>query len=94
MLSICCNIAKIKPFTKKYNWKGINNFPSAKDDFKKLDKNNRKIVLNSVYAKKEKIYPVSVSKHNSNREKQVILLITPNGGGWHYLTVKENDQHY
>ena len=44
--------------------------------------------------KKKKIYPVSVSKHNSNREKQVILLITPNGEGWHYLTVKENDQHY
>ena len=30
-----------------------------------------------------------VSKHNSNREKQVILLIIPNGEGWHYLVVKE-----
>ena len=28
--------------------------------------------------KKKKIYPVYVSKNNSNREKQVILLIIPN----------------
>ena len=32
--------------------------------------------------KKEKyIYPVYVSQHNSNREKQVILLLIPNGQG-------------
>ena len=30
------------------------------------------------YAKKEKIYPAYVSEHNSNREKQVILLSIPN----------------
>ena len=35
------------------------------------------------------IYPAYVSKHNSNREKQVILLMIPNGEGWHYLAVKE-----
>ena len=38
-----------------------------------------------MYAKKEKIYPAYVSKHNSNREKQVILLMIPNGEKWHYL---------
>ena len=52
MLSICCNglaldhqkikknpqrITKIKPFTNKYNWKGIN-FPSEKMIRKKLRK--------------------------------------------------------
>ena len=42
-----------------------------------------------MYAKKEKIYPAYVSKHNSNREKQVILLITPNREGLHYLEVKK-----
>ena len=34
------------------------------------------------YAKKN-IYPAYVSKHNSNREKQVILLMIPNEEKWH-----------
>ena len=32
-----------------------------------------------MYAKKEKIYPAYVSKHNSNREKKVIPLMISNG---------------
>ena len=48
-----------------------------------------------MYAKKEKIYPAYVSKKNSYREKQVILLMISNekgrdvtsGGRWHYLAV-------
>ena len=43
--------------------------------------------------KQKKTYPAYVSKHNSNREKQVILLMIPNGGGWHYVVVKSH-QHY
>ena len=39
--------------------------------------------------KKKKIYPANVSKHNPNREKQVILLIIPNGEGWDYVPVKK-----
>ena len=44
--------------------------------------------------KKKTIYPAYVSKHNSNREKQVILLMITNGEGckgqrWHYLAVKK-----
>ena len=36
------------------------------------------------------IYPAYVPKHNSNREKQVILLMISNGENrWHYLAVKE-----
>ena len=46
---------------------------------KKFEKNNVTIALNVLYTKKEKIYPHYVSKHNSIREKQVILLIIPNG---------------
>ena len=38
--------------------------------------------------KKEKAYPAYVSKHNPNREKQVIFSMTPNGEWWHYLAVK------
>ena len=37
---------------------------------------------------KKKIYPAYVSKHNSNHEKQVIILMIPNGEGWHYVEVK------
>ena len=33
--------------------------------------------------KKKKIFPVYISKYNSNCEKQVILFIIPNGEGWH-----------
>ena len=49
--------------------------------------------------KKKKIYPAYVSKRNSNREKQVILLMISNGEKqheaksegrrWHYLAVKK-----
>ena len=31
-----------------------------------------------LHAKKEKLYPAYISKHNSNREKKDILLIIPN----------------
>ena len=31
------------------------------------------IALNALYAKKEKIYPAYISKHNSKHEKQAIL---------------------
>ena len=52
----------------------------------KCKKNNVTTALN---AKKEKIHPASVSKDNSNREKQVILLMIPNGEKWQYLAVKK-----
>ena len=35
------------------------------------------------------ICPNSASKHNSNREKQVTLLMIPNGEGWHYLAIRK-----
>ena len=53
---------------------------------KKIEKNNVTNALNVLYARKEKLYPVS--KHNSNHEKQVILLMTSNGEKWHYLAIK------
>ena len=45
----------------KYDWEGIN-FPSEKDNWKKTEKNNITIVLDVLYAIKEKIYPTYVSK--------------------------------
>ena len=57
-------MTKIKHFTNKYNWEKLN-FPSEKNDWKKIEKNNIAIALNVLYVKK--IYPAYVSKHNSNR---------------------------
>ena len=58
-----------------------------------MKKNNLAIALNVFCAKNEKIYSTYISKHNSNREKQVIFLMFPNGEGSHYIVVK-NYQHY
>ena len=35
------------------------------------------------------MYSAYVSKHNSNCEKEVIILMIPNREGWHYLAVKK-----
>ena len=61
--------------------------PSKKRWLEKTDKNN--VTINILYAIKEQIYPAYVTKHNSNHEKQVFLLMTLNGEGWHCLTVKK-----
>ena len=42
-----------------------------------------------MYTEKEKIPPGYVLKNHSNRKKQVILLMTLNGKGWHYAAVKQ-----
>ena len=68
-------------------------YPSGKDDWKNFEKNSLTIAFNILYAEKEKLYPVYLSKHNSNRKKQVIILTIPNGEGWYYLVVK-NRQRY
>ena len=73
-------ISKIKPFINKYNRKEIN-YSSEKDDWKTFEKNNVTIALNVLYVKKEKIYLAYDSKHNSNRGKQVILLMISNEEG-------------
>ena len=71
-------ITQIKPFINRYNWEEIY-FPSEEVNCKHFDKNNVTTALNILYAKKEKIYPANVSKYNSNREKQVIILMFSNG---------------
>ena len=39
------------------------------------------MVLNILYAKKQKICPAYISKHKSKREKQIIHLMISNGEG-------------
>ena len=47
------------------------------------------VALNVLYVKKEKIYPAYVSKQIQVVKKQVIILMIPNGEGWHYFAVKK-----
>ena len=68
----------------KYIQVGRNTFSIRKRWLEKNEKNNVTIALNILYAEKEKIYSVYVSKHNSNREKQVILVMFPSGEGWYF----------
>ena len=81
-------VSKIKPFTEKYNWEGID-FPSTDKDRKKFESNNE-VALNILYVpyNTKKINIAYKSKNNLTREKQVILLMISNGQNWHYLVVK------
>ena len=63
--------------------------PSEKHDCKILRKVIKQLPSMFRMLEKKKIYPAYVSKHNSNHEKQVIILMIPNGEGWHYVEVKK-----
>ena len=54
-----------------------------------LRKNNPAIALNVLYVQEMNIYSTFISKHNSNHEEQIILLIISKALAWHYLAVKE-----
>ena len=73
-------ITKIKPYVNK----------SEKNDWKKFENNNMKIALSVLYAKKEEIYPSYVSEHNSNPEKQLILLMISNRENCFHSFATEN----
>ena len=68
-------ISKTKPFINKYNWKGLN-YPSGKDDWKILRKTIQQLLL--MFYLYLKICPAHVSKHKSDHEKQIILLMIQN----------------
>ena len=59
---------------------GRTKFPIRKKWLKKFNKNNRAFALNALHARK-KICSAYILKNNSNSEKQVILLMIPNGDG-------------
>ena len=65
-------ITKINTFINKYNWEEVN-ILSEKDGSKIFEKDNRKIALNVLYSKEEKLYPVYISKHNLNRKKRLFF---------------------
>ena len=102
MLSICSNCcSKYKKLTllliniigkKFFPKKG---FPSHQKDWKKFELNNESIALNILYVphNTEDIKRAYLSKHNTNRENQVVLLIITDGKKCHYLAIK-NYLHY
>ena len=55
---------------------------------KNYQKNNVTIALTVLDTKKEKIYPAYISKHNSNHEKQVTLLMISNGEGRRFIILQ------
>ena len=60
------------------------------DDWKTFEKNNPTIALNILHIKEKEIYSAYTLKHDSTREKQIILLMIPNAEKevWHYLAWK------
>ena len=62
----------------------------------KPEKNDPTIALNILYIKEKEILPAYISKHNSTREKQIILLMIPKEEkeGLHYLAVKKYLHYY
>ena len=83
-------ITKIKPFTNKYDQERIN-YPSEKDDWKNIEKNNVALALSVLYAKKQQQQqiPAYVLKHNSNHEIQINISMISNGEKQrHYIAIK------
>ena len=78
-------ISKIRPFIDQYNWKDIDFRPTNKD-WKKFELNN-KVALNILYIPHttKKIQLAYSSKYNLTYNKQIILLMIPDGEKWHYL---------
>ena len=87
--------SKIKPFIEQYNWNGIE-FPATSKDWKKFEKNNESIALNVLYVPHgtKKISLAYKSKHNLNREEQVILLMISSDEKWHYTAIARLSGYY
>ena len=83
-------ITKARSFIDQFDWNEIE-FPSYQKDWKKFELNNKTIALNVLFIphNTKRIRPTYISKYNSTREKQVIvLMISDNDKIWHYLFVK------
>ena len=69
-------ICNITPFINKYDCNEIE-FPSQKKAWNKFEKNSKTIALNVLFVpyNNKQIRTAYLSKHNSDREKQVIVLM-------------------
>ena len=88
-------ISNIKPFIDQYNWEGID-FPAGIKDWKKFERNNKKIALNIFFIphNAKAINLAYKSKYNCKCENQVVLLMITNSkqsdevNKWHYTALK------
>ena len=82
---------KLENIRKKYQKLRIlwleRDYPSGEYDWKKSEKKNLTTALNMLYAKKQ-LFPAYLWKYTLNHKQQAILLMIPNGEGWHYLELK------
>ena len=71
------------------NWKDIK-FPSDKEDWKKIEQNNKEIALNVLFVphNKKEIELAYTSKYNYKGKKVILLMITDKNNRWYYLAVK------
>ena len=70
---------------------GKTEFPSHSKDWRKFECNNKTIALNILYVPYniERIRQAYISKHNDERDNQVILLmVADESSNWHNLAVK------
>ena len=81
-------ISKLKPYTNKYNWKGIE-YRTGSKGWVKFEKIIKTIALNELYIPRNtKTISVAYrSEHNSIHKKQVVLVMISNGKKQHYLPV-------
>ena len=85
---------KLKVIQKKYqklNPLSIYITGTHKKDWKKFKSNNKSTDLKILYVRynNEQIRHVYISKRNSTRENQVILLMITDSKKWHYFAVKK-----
>ena len=81
-------ISKLKSYSNKYDWKGIE-FSAGPKGWIKCERNNKTIALNILFVKQntETISVAYRSEYNNKRKKQVILLMITVGKKHHYLAV-------
>ena len=81
-------ISKIKPFSERYNWKGIS-FPTPCSEWKKFERQNPSVALNVLYIDGAmKIRQGYILSYNSKRAKIADLLIVEANGKKHYTAIK------
>ena len=84
-------MSKIWLFKDQYNWKDIN-FTTGSKNWKKLETNNKTIALHVFFLpnddKSEKIRLAYISKHHSELEHKVILVMITDCEKCHYTAMK------
>ena len=81
-------ISKLKPYSNKYNWEGVD-FPAGPKEWQRFEQNNKTIALNILFMPRNtKIISVACRlEYKNKRKNQVILLMITDGKKSHYLAV-------